>query len=158
MDNVYQQVQATQEGDQHIEELEGICKPIELLIEESIASTLPKRPAKASEEQAIDQEAANEHQVIEVPHIDFVFGDRSLMHSDCVQPVEIQKLMHQMVRSHSKASSRFHKQWIPHSTSLWKTCLKLRVLIPASKSCQEVEDQEAHRGFVRLIFDPRGLL
>ena len=79
------------------------------------------------------------------------------MHGDCVR-VEIQKLMHQMFRSHSKASSRFKMQWIPHLTSMWKTCLKLKILIPASKSCQEVEDQEAHRGFVRLIFDPGGLL
>ena len=104
-DGVEQQVRATQEGDQHTEELEVVCKPTELLIDESIASTLPKQPAKASEEQAIDHEVANENQVMEVPHIDFVFGDRSLMHSDCVQPVEIQKLMHQMVRSQSKASS-----------------------------------------------------
>ena len=97
LDSVYQQVRATQEGDQHIEELEVVCKPTELLIEESIASTLPKQPAKASKEQAIDQEVANENQVFEVPHIDFIFGDRSLMHGDCVHPIEIQKLMHQMV-------------------------------------------------------------
>eukprot|EP00268_Persea_americana_P064985 TRINITY_DN8611_c0_g2_i5.p1 TRINITY_DN8611_c0_g2~~TRINITY_DN8611_c0_g2_i5.p1 ORF type:complete len:139 (+),score=31.19 TRINITY_DN8611_c0_g2_i5:404-820(+) len=107
LDGVYQRVQATQKetGDQNIEDLEVICKSIELLIKESIASTLPKQSAKASKEQAIDQEIANENQVIEVPRIDFIFGDRSLMHGDCVQPVEIQKSRHQMVTSHSKASS-----------------------------------------------------
>ena len=42
LDSVDQQVRATQEGDQHTEELEVVCKPTELLIDKSIAKTLPE--------------------------------------------------------------------------------------------------------------------
>lgn len=62
-----------------------------------IISPHPEQPIKSLEEQAIDREIAKENQIIEVPHFDFIFGDRRLIFEDCEQMVQIQHLKHQIV-------------------------------------------------------------
>ena len=39
-----------------------------------IENPLPEELIESSEENAIGEEVANEEQIIEVPHIDFIFG------------------------------------------------------------------------------------
>lgn len=121
-----------------------------------IASPPLENQIKPSDEKTIDQEIAKEHHIIKVPHIDFVFGDRPLLLAGSKQMI-LQNLKHLMVGSHIQVDFCFPKQHYRTSTSNWKIILKSKALSHVSKRCKEKEDQE-HRGFVRLIFNPRGHL
>lgn len=74
LENVDQKMQVAYEATKKIEDLKMVSKPTNHLIE-PIVSPLLQQPVKPSEEQAIGQETAKESQVIEFPHIDFIFGD-----------------------------------------------------------------------------------
>ena len=74
LENVDQKMQVAYEATKKIEVLKMIRKPTNHLIE-PIVSSLLEQPVKTSEEQAIGQETTKENQVIEVPHIDFIFRD-----------------------------------------------------------------------------------
>ena len=140
MDNLDQQVQATKKEEEHIKELELVTKPTNHLAG-PIVSPLTEQPIKPSEEHAIDQETTKEDQVIEVPHIDFIFGDSPSILEDRVQTMEIQNLMHLSVRLHSNARFRNQKKQRTHSPPKWKTRSKSRRLSQAFKSCIENKDQ-----------------
>ena len=104
----------------------------------------PEKPIQSSEENDIDQETTKEDQATEVPHIDFIFSDRSLILEDCVQTTGRQTLKHLTVRSNTKASFRFQKQQYSHSASKWKTKLNSVILNQASMPCEGNKDQAAN--------------
>lgn len=55
-----------------------------------ITSPLPEEPIESSEENTIGQEIAKEEKVIEVTHIDFIFGNQPLKLEDYMQMAQIQ--------------------------------------------------------------------
>ena len=77
--SVDQQMQASEK----IKELSMVSKVFHHLID-LITSPLPEKPIKSLDEKAIDQEVAKEDQVIDIPHIDFIFKDRQLIYSKMV--------------------------------------------------------------------------
>ena len=85
-----------------------------------VASPPPKNKVKPSDGKTINQEVLNDDQIIEVPHIDFIFGDNLFILEDCVQPVKIQNLKHLMVRYHIQTEFINQKKQYFLSTSSWK--------------------------------------
>ena len=73
----------------------------------------PEKPIQSSEEKDNGQEVSNEDQVIKVPRIDFIFGDCSIILRDSMQTIQIQRLMHLMVRSHIQAESKIRRSNAP---------------------------------------------
>ena len=110
------------------------------LIENLIAS---------SEIKSIVTVVSQEDQVVEVPHIDFIFRDRQWKLDDCTRIWQILRLQSLMGRAHIRAQCRYRKKWQFRSTSRRKN-----KLCQTSKSCQENEVHEKNQKFVQLIFDP----
>ena len=54
-----------------------------------IICSIPEEPIKSSKEQAIVLKVEKEDQIVEVPHIDFIFWNRLLISRDCEQIVQI---------------------------------------------------------------------
>ena len=75
-----------------------------------IASPPLENQIKPSDEKTIDQEIVKEDHIIEVLHIDFVFGDQPLLLEDSKQMI-LQNLKHLMVVSHIQAYFHFLKQY-----------------------------------------------
>ena len=116
-----------------------------------IASPLPKKPISSPEEKDIAQEVVNDDQLIEGPHVDFIFKDRLLILGDCVQMAGIQELKHQFIRARINTKSSHHKE------QRIKTHLNGKTRsYEASTQCKEIKNQTTNRKFVHWIFDPGG--
>ena len=72
-----------------------------------------ERPISSSNEKAITKD----DQIIEVPHIDFIFRDRQLRLEDCEQMIQIKYLKHQFIRA--QIQSRSKHQMKQSLTSIW---------------------------------------
>ena len=98
------------------------------------------------------QETSIAPQIVDIPHIDFIFENQQWIIKDQDLLVHMQQLKHLMVRSQIQEKCKHQKKQYLQSASNWR-----------KKSCQvpklfhEYEDQEL-RKFVRLIFDPGGHL
>ena len=75
-----------------IEELDMVHGETDHLMD-LIASLLPEKSISSSTEKAIDCEVVKD-QIIEVLHIDFIFGDRLSFSEDCDPLVKIRGLKH----------------------------------------------------------------
>ena len=73
------------------------------------------------EETGISQKV---EQLIEVPHIDFILGDKLFTIEDCDLLVQSKQLMHLMVKSHIHVEVKHQKQQYVPSTSKWHTVSK----------------------------------
>ena len=93
IDNVDQQVLALKEGKADFEELNGVNKEPNQLVD-LIISPLPEEPIISSEEQAVVSKVEKDGKVIKIPHIEFIFGDKLLMFEDCYPLVPSQQLIH----------------------------------------------------------------
>ena len=92
-------------------------------------------------------------QVVEVPHIDFIFRDRPSFLEDCDPLVQNQELQPLMVRSHIQAKARHQTNGYVEPTFNWK-----RRSYKTSKPCKEDGDQPANQKFIRWISDLSGHL
>ena len=89
-------------------------------------------------------------QIVEFPHIDFIFGNQRWIFKDQDLLVHMQQLKHLMVWSHIRAKCNHQKkQRLP---STWR-----KKSSQASKLQEEYDDQE-HQKFIHLVFDPGGHL
>ena len=64
-----------------------------------IISPILEKTIKSSYEKANGQEVAKEDQVIDIPHIDFIFGDGLSFFKDCDPLKQRKQLIHSTVRS-----------------------------------------------------------
>ena len=151
INNDAKQVQAPKEENADFEELNVVNQELDQPVDFIICS-IPKEPIKSLKEQAIVSKVDKEDQIVEIPHIDFIFGNQPLISKYCVQLVQINDLQYVIVRSHIRVESKRQKNHHLQSTS---KCLKRSN--QASKPCQEQEDQE-QLTIVRLVFDPGGHL
>eukprot|EP00268_Persea_americana_P027950 TRINITY_DN27197_c0_g3_i2.p1 TRINITY_DN27197_c0_g3~~TRINITY_DN27197_c0_g3_i2.p1 ORF type:complete len:175 (-),score=39.03 TRINITY_DN27197_c0_g3_i2:134-658(-) len=151
MDDDNQKMQPSKK-EENSEELEIVSKPTEHLMD-LIVSPLPGKPISSPEDKDIDQEVVNEDQIIEAPHIDFIFGDRLLILEDCDPLVHYQQLMSLIVRSHTKVGFKNQKKQRLQSTSSWK-----KRSYESSMLCTKDGDQVTNQKVVCLTFEPRGNL
>ena len=76
-----------------------------------IISPLPEEPIiKSSEEKAIVSQVEKDGQVVEIPHIDFLFGDKLLMFEDYYPLVPSQQLIHSTDISQANVEFRHQKK------------------------------------------------
>ena len=74
-----------------------------------ISSPPLENQIKPSYEKTIDREIVKEDHIIELPHIDFVLGDRPILPGECVQIVGIQELKLHFIRARIIAKSSHQK-------------------------------------------------
>eukprot|EP00268_Persea_americana_P042463 TRINITY_DN42496_c2_g1_i2.p1 TRINITY_DN42496_c2_g1~~TRINITY_DN42496_c2_g1_i2.p1 ORF type:complete len:159 (+),score=25.63 TRINITY_DN42496_c2_g1_i2:297-773(+) len=74
-----------------------------------IASPPPANPIRPLDEKAINQEITKDH-IIEVSHIDFIFGDKPLIFADCEHVIHIQNLKLPFILTHIRSKLGHQKK------------------------------------------------
>ena len=100
------------------EDLNVVNKEPDQLVD-LIISPLSEEPIKSSKEQAVVSKVEKDGQVVETPHIDFIFGEKLLMFKDCNPLVPSQQLKHARAISGANAGFRHLKKPCLHSPSTW---------------------------------------
>ena len=134
-DNVEQQLLSAKEETLNIKDMAIISKPTDRLME-PIVRPPHEKLIPSLEEKDIVKEVANKDQICEVPHIDFICGDKLLILEDCDPLIQRQQLIHLTIRSQANAGFKLQKKPHLHSPSTW-----MKRLSQASKSCKENGDQ-----------------
>lgn len=89
--------------------LDSVGKPTDQPMDLTI-NPLTDQQITSSKEQVTNREIAKEEQITEVPHIDFIFGNRLFMLEYCIPMAPSRQLMHLTIRSHAKADSSNQKK------------------------------------------------
>ena len=153
--SVDKQMQATgeaREENMSIRELDMVSKPNKHPVD-LIVMPLSEQTIGAPENKSVIVKFSKDNPSVEVPYIDFIFGDQRWKSEDCYWMLQTKKLKYLVVILHIQAKFRDQKKPRVHSPFTW-----MKRSITTSKPCQGDEDQEAHRGFVRFTFDPGGRL